>query len=42
MEKPADVMHAIEKKISKILSKLMSSLVIANAVISDKPPVIIQ
>ena len=42
MAKPADVMHAIEKKISKIASKPMSSLVIANAVIRDNPPVIIQ
>jgi hypothetical protein len=42
MEKPADVMNAIEKKIKKIVWTPMASLVIANAVKSESPPVISQ
>jgi hypothetical protein len=42
MEKPADVMNAIEKKTKTIVAKSGVIEAIANAVISDKPPVIIQ
>jgi hypothetical protein len=42
MEKPADVINAIEKKINRMVSKPMASLVIANAVRSESPPVISQ
>jgi hypothetical protein len=44
MAKPAEVMSAIEKKISKTVCRLRlkGSLVIAKAVSRDKPPVISQ
>src|SRR3989339_1635582 len=41
-EKPAEVISAIEKKIKRIVNDERSSLVIANAVKSDKPPVMSQ
>ena len=42
MEKPADVMNAIEKKTKSIVVKSGVIGAIANAVFSDKPPVILQ
>jgi hypothetical protein len=42
MAKPAEVMKAIEKKISRIVWGAIMDFVIAKAVKTDKPPVMSQ